>query len=386
MPRTAAKLPAPTAIPADASADGDVIARLRAACVRWYRHQRRDLPWRRNRDPYTIWVAEILLQQTRADVVAPRFERFVARFPDVATLAAAPVQDVLSEWAGLGYYARARNLHAAARLVMRDHGGCVPRQALLQLPGIGRYTAGAIRSIAWDDPEPILDGNVARVFARVFGVDGESAAVRQRQWELAAEWARGADPGDANQALMELGATVCTKPQPACTRCPLEDACFARRHGRELELPAARRRPPVRRLALTTVVVADGDRILLVRRSHGRLLRDWWELPALAVDAEACGVDAVDAVAARAGVTLEPARALACVRHAILQHAIEARVYAATVQERGSRPAARAGTVPAPASPPPPRPPPTHDRPTTHHPPPPRRSLALPDRVSRPAG
>jgi A/G-specific adenine glycosylase len=292
--------------------------------VRWYRRARRDLPWRRRRDAYAVWVSEIMLQQTRAEVVAPYYERFMARYPDVATLAAASPADVLQAWAGLGYYARARNLHAAARTVVAEHGGRLPRGELDALPGIGRYTAGAIRSIAWDEPAPILDGNVARVFARLFGVDGASALVRARHWDLAARWARGSHPGDANQALMELGATVCTKPRPACARCPVESVCVARAAGRELELPAPRRRAPAKRLALAALVVAHRGRILLVRRRDGQLLRDWWELPTLA----AVGAEAIaDAAAARLRMPLAAMRRIARVRHAILQHAIEATVW-----------------------------------------------------------
>jgi len=310
--------------------------------VRWYRKGHRDLPWRRHEhDPYATWVSEIMLQQTRAAVVAPRFERFLARFPTVEALAAVPPQAVIAEWAGLGYYARARNLHQAARIVVREHGGVVPRHALQELPGIGRYTAGAIRSIAWGDPEPILDGNVARVFARLFGVEDDSKSARDRLWELATAWAQGPDPGAANQALMELGATVCVKPQPACEPCPLEAHCFARRHRRERELPAPRRRAPVRRLAIAAfiVVAADTKRILLVRRRSGDLLRDFWDLPALAASA---GDDAAATAGERLALGLAPPRPLGRVRHAILAHAIDATIHATHAVAAG-RPHVRRG-------------------------------------------
>jgi len=193
---------------------------IRRALLDWYRANRRDLPWRRTRDPYAIWISETMLQQTRVETVIPYYERFLERFPDVAALADAESDDVLGAWAGLGYYSRARNLQAAARQIAERHGGRVPDdvEALRALPGIGRYTAGALASIAFDRPEPIVDGNVARVLARVKGIreDVKQPAVVKRLWEEAARLARGPAPGDLNQALMELGATVCVPGEPRC--------------------------------------------------------------------------------------------------------------------------------------------------------------------------
>src|SRR5690349_6148043 len=208
--------------------------------LEWYRAHRRDLPWRRTRDAYGIWVSEVMLQQTRVAVVVPYWERWMERFPGAAELAAAPLDDVLACWSGLGYYGRARNLHAGAREVVARYGGRVPGEAaeLRTLPGVGRYTAGAIASIAFGRREPLVDGNVARVLARVYAVeeDVKSTAGQKRLWQLAGELVPDEAPGDFNQALMELGATVCT-PAPRCEACPVAEACAARAAGRERELP-----------------------------------------------------------------------------------------------------------------------------------------------------
>jgi len=191
-----------------------------ADVIRWYRDNRRELPWRRTRDPYAVWVSEIMLQQTRVETVVPYWERWMGRFPTVQALAAAPLDDVLAAWAGLGYYSRARNLHAGAREVVTDWGGSVPGRvdALLEIPGIGRYTAGAIASIAFGQPAPLVDGNVARVLARLFAIDEDvkSAAGSARLWALAADLVPAGAAGDFNQGLMELGATVCTPARPRC--------------------------------------------------------------------------------------------------------------------------------------------------------------------------
>ena len=193
----------------------------RRALLAWYRAARRDLPWRRTRDPYAIWVSETMLQQTRVEAVIPYYERFLARFPDVGALAGADLDDVLSLWAGLGYYSRARNLKRAAEQVVTRIAGRLPddADALRELPGIGRYTAGAIASIAFDRPAPIVDGNVARVLARLLGIcasRSRSSAVKARLWEEAERLADGPAPGDLNQALMELGARVCIPRAPRC--------------------------------------------------------------------------------------------------------------------------------------------------------------------------
>jgi A/G-specific adenine glycosylase len=256
---------------------------LRAALLRWYRAHRRDLPWRRSRDPYAIWISESMLQQTRVETVIPYYERFLARFPDARTLADADLDDVLEEWTGLGYYSRARNLHRAAAQLVRDHDGRLPDDpdALRALPGVGRYTAGALASIAFDRPEPIVDGNVARVLARVRDIheDVRSAPVVKRLWQEAAELADGPSPGDLNQALMELGATVCTPRRPRCSECPLRRHCAARRVGDPETLPVKAPKPPPRPMLAVAGRVVKRGRLLAVQRPPRGLLGGMWELP-----------------------------------------------------------------------------------------------------------
>ncbi|MDR3213017.1 MAG: A/G-specific adenine glycosylase [Azoarcus sp.] len=235
-------------------------------------HGRHDLPWQLSRDPYRIWLSEIMLQQTQVATVIPYYARFLVRFPDVAALAAAPVEDVMALWSGLGYYARARNLHRAARAVMEEHGGRFPVTAavLAALPGVGRSTAAAIAAFANDERGPILDGNVKRVLCRAFGIEGfpGERVVEERLWTLAEVLLpkRATDIGPYIQAQMDLGATVCTRARPACERCPLVADCVAHAMGRVAELPASRpRKTPPRRAARLAVVIHDG-RVLLERR------------------------------------------------------------------------------------------------------------------------
>jgi A/G-specific adenine glycosylase len=251
--------------------------------LRWYRRNRRDLPWRRTRDPYAIWISEAMLQQTRVETVIPYYERFLTRFPDVGTLACADLDDVLGHWAGLGYYSRARNLHAAAREVMERFDGDLPDDAvaLRSLPGIGRYTAGAIASIAFDQPEPVLDGNVMRVLARLHGIrdDVRRPAGTARLWQEAAALCRGPRPGDLNQALMELGARVCTPRAPDCSSCPLSGACVARRSGDPEAIPKRSPRSRPRRVRAVAALLLRRGRTLMVRRPPGGLLGGLWELP-----------------------------------------------------------------------------------------------------------
>jgi A/G-specific adenine glycosylase len=254
--------------------------------VAHFRSVRRDLPWRRSRDPYAIWVSEIMLQQTRVAAVVPYYERWMARFPTVTALAEAPLDDVLAAWAGLGYYSRARNLHRGAREVVTRHGGALPASAaaLRALPGIGPYTAGAIASIAFAQPEPLVDGNVARVLARLYAIDIDikSSAASSTLWRLAAELVPGDAPGDFNQGLMELGATVCTPLGPTCLLCPLTALCRARAQGREHELPRmpARKRPhELPLIDATALWIERRGKLLLARRTPDGLYGGLWELP-----------------------------------------------------------------------------------------------------------
>jgi A/G-specific adenine glycosylase len=259
------------------------VKRVRNALLRWYDAERRDLPWRRTRDPYAIWISETMLQQTRVETVIPYYERFLKRFPNVDTLAAADMDDVLGAWAGLGYYSRARNLKAAAQALVDTHRGRLPEDAegLRRLPGIGRYTAGAVASIAFDQPEPVVDGNVARVLSRLLGIreDISRPAVLRRFWQEASELAAGPRPGDLNQALMELGARVCVSGEPHCEECPLASPCDAKRLGDAATLPIKRPKLPARRVEAAAAWVVRRGRVLAVRRPPEGLLGGLWELP-----------------------------------------------------------------------------------------------------------
>jgi A/G-specific adenine glycosylase len=257
---------------------------IRRALVEWFGAGHRDLLWRRTRDPYAVWVSEIMLQQTRVETVTPYFARWMRRFPTVAELAAAPLDDVLAHWAGLGYYARARNLHAAAREVATTYGGEFPSTAerLRALRGVGDYTAGAIASIAFGEAAPIVDGNVVRVLARVDALAGaaDDAALKKRVWQRAGELVRadgGDGAGDFNQAMMELGATVCTPRAPGCSRCPLAAPCRAR--DRAEEFPAPKTKKPPRAVDAVTVLAERDGKLLLVRRPPTGLWGGLWEPP-----------------------------------------------------------------------------------------------------------
>ncbi|MDE2489880.1 MAG: A/G-specific adenine glycosylase [Elusimicrobia bacterium] len=257
---------------------------MRARLLAWYRRARRDLPWRRRPTPYRVWVSEIMLQQTTVAAVAPRYEAFLRRFPDARALAAASEDEVLSAWAGLGYYSRARNLRRAALEIAARRGGRFPSdpEAVRALPGIGRYTAGAILSIAFGRAVPLVDGNVIRVFARLFALRGRAKdpALAAEVWRRAEALVDKDAPGDWNQALMELGATVCTPESPSCGACPVSRDCAAFKTGRPDAYPApdARRAPvPVK---WTCLWIENSGRVLLWKRSDKeRLLKNLWGLP-----------------------------------------------------------------------------------------------------------
>ena len=245
---------------------------------------RHDLPWQHPRTPYRVWLSEVMLQQTQVQVVIPYFERFVAALPDVATLAAAPLDDVLALWSGLGYYARARNLHAAAKQCVEAHGGDLPRDldALVALPGIGRSTAGAILAQAWGDRFPILDGNVKRVLARVHGIEGwpGTPAVEKQLWTLAARHLPQTRLADYVQAQMDFGATLCTRHDPACVLCPLQHECVALHEGRVAELPTPKPGKPLpERQAIMLWAEDRAGNVLLQRRPPTGIWASLWSLP-----------------------------------------------------------------------------------------------------------
>lgn len=332
------------AIPADSRTDEarprerSVPSLLRDGLLRWFRANARDLPWRRTTDPWAIWVSEVMLQQTRVETVLRHYPRFLARFPDVASLARASEDEVLGAWSGLGYYRRARLLHQGARLVVERHGARIPerREERLALPGVGRYTAGAIGSIAFGLPEPVLDGNVARVLARFHGVDAPlgSRAFDAQAWSWAEAWARGPAPGALNQALMELGATVCTPRSPACENCPLRSRCFAHRYGYAETLPVRGSRREPKAMHVVAVVAREPSGRVLFERADGEkglggnLFRGLWNVPVR----EGRGLREARALAGALGANLEEARR-ALVEHVLTHRKLFVRVFRASVAD-----------------------------------------------------
>ena len=294
------------------------IRRLRGPLLRWYRKHRRDLPWRESRDPYSIWVSEIMLQQTQVATVVPYHRRFLKRFPSVHELAAASEEAVLSVWSGLGYYRRARALHAASRLIVDRYDGRVPDETteLRTLPGIGRYTAGAIASIAYGREEPVLDGNVRRVLCRLRGLSGRNDT---ELWEIALTLVRGDSPGDLNQGLMELGARICTPRSPGCAHCPIRSGCTAAASGNPEAHPAPRPASPAEKVRVAVALTRRGGRILLERPGGNSPLRGTWDLPAVEIASTADPRARIESeLGRRHGLTIEAGRRTATASHGIL--------------------------------------------------------------------
>jgi A/G-specific adenine glycosylase len=252
--------------------------------LKWYRAHADALPWRENQDPYRVWFSEIMLQQTQVTTVIPYYERFLAAYPTVFDLAAAERDSVLKMWEGLGYYSRARNLHRAAKIVAEEYGGEFPNtaEALQELPGIGRYTAGAIASIAFDESAPVLDGNVIRVFARLFDISEDVSQTKTKNdlWNIAEVLVPAKNPGDYNQALMELGRTVCKPRNPLCEECPIRDYCRAYAENLQNERPVKKKRAPTPHYDVTAGLIRNGDgQLLIAKRLDDALLGGLWEFP-----------------------------------------------------------------------------------------------------------
>ncbi|QQR90937.1 MAG: A/G-specific adenine glycosylase [Myxococcales bacterium] len=288
MPQTSSKLSISQPL---ALTDSFEHRKIRRALLTWYQKNKRDLPWRTSSDPYAIWVSEIMLQQTQVSTVIPYYERFMKRFPSLKSLASADEDEVLKHWSGLGYYRRARFLHRGVREVQARYGGELPKDAKERqsISGIGRYTAGAIGSIAFDQPEAIVDGNVARVLSRLLGITAPLGSKESEQllWELASLLAKGRQPGDLNQALMELGATLCTPKQASCGLCPLKAKCFAYKHEQVAALPVARVRKAPREEHWVTVMAlasaksgAQEKRVWMVKQDGSRFA-GLWGLPSM---------------------------------------------------------------------------------------------------------
>jgi A/G-specific adenine glycosylase len=296
------------------------VAGIRRRLLQWYQKHKRDLPWRRTQDPYRIWISEIMLQQTRVAAVIPYYDRFLAVFPDVTTLASAKEQDLLAAWAGLGYYSRARNLQKAARRIMELEEFPRDYAALRDLPGVGDYTASAVASIAFGRPHAALDGNVLRVLSRIVLERGnvKSVIVRERLRAVAETLLDQDRPGEFNQALMELGATACVPKRPMCGVCPVRLHCQARQQGMENQLPLTAARPNASQRAKHLLVIEKAGKILLWQRPpNSRRLAGFWELP------ECEQIPGAKVQGATAGF-----------RHTIVNTTYLVQVYRATVQSR----------------------------------------------------
>src|SRR5262249_4212589 len=302
---------------------------LHRALGAWYRKHRRDLPWRRTRDPYAIWVSEAMLQQTRVAAVLPYYERFLRDFPDLRRLARAPEERVLARWAGLGYYRRARHLQAAARLALERHGGALPEdhEAFASLPGVRRDMMGAVHSIAFGRRLAVVDGNVIRVLSRVFAVrdDASGALRRERFWALATDLVPERNPGDFNQAMMELGALVCLPTAPRCHECPLMSRCRARRLARVEDFPRRNERPVLRRVRAAAALLESARGIYLERVASG-------PNQGMLDPPSATGERALRRRLVADGFRLGDWRSLGTLRHGILDKNFVVSVYGARVE------------------------------------------------------
>ena len=297
--------------------------RLALALLEWYTDHKRDLPWRQTDDPYHVWLSETMLQQTQVKVVVPYFKRFVAAFPTIEELDQADVEQVLALWSGLGYYSRARSLHSAAVHICTHHQGVFPRdlEPALSLKGVGRYTAGAVLSIAYGQPEPIVDGNIRRVLARFLGMREPLGPNPQQLWSLMQRVVRhpAVRPSVSrfNQALMELGALVCTPARPGCQTCPIAFGCRARKMGAQEEIPLPRKRRRVETVRFLAGVIQRNGCLLLNKNPNGPLVRGLWDLPLVEDGAEAPVPGVEETFWRRHGLKVEIAGELSCVRHQI---------------------------------------------------------------------
>jgi len=305
--------------------------------LQWYDREGRDLPWRKTRDPYHIWVSEIMLQQTGVETVIPYYENFLARFPDLFCLANAHLDEVIALWSGLGYYSRARNLHAAAIRVRDRFSGRLPSdfENLTSLPGIGRSSAGAILAIAFNRKIPILDGNVRRILVRLFAVeeDPRRPAIEKKLWQRAEALMSDQRPHDYTQAIMDLGATLCTPRNPTCDRCPVGSCCLARETGREKLLPLRRQGKPLPLRREVALVLLNEGRFLLRKRPYGGMLGGLWEFPRLEAEGSAGAGKIAERLLAELSTTGNP-QTLGNIRHAYSHFRLESEVFFAEVEGR----------------------------------------------------
>ena len=305
-----------------------------AELLKWYDRHLRDLPWRETSDPWAILISEVMLQQTRVEVVEEYFRRFLARFPTPESLARATDAELLDSWAGLGYYRRARNLRSAAQKIVLEHCGEFPKEhaQILSLPGVGPYTAGAVASIAFQQPHPVVDGNVARVFARLHLIDGDlrESSVSKQHWSLAQEYLDHDRPGDHNQALMELGALVCLPRRPRCLLCPLARFCRAKQAGLTERYPAPRTRRATVPVRLVAVLIRKGRQIALIRRAPGGLMEGLYDLPGIEVgEQEDARATLKRWLRDRFGIGIRGLELIGKIRHTVTHRRITADVFEA---------------------------------------------------------
>jgi A/G-specific adenine glycosylase len=309
--------------------------RFRRGLVAWYRRNARPLPWRKSADPYRIWISEIMLQQTTVAAVVPYFERFLARFPTLAALAKANEEEVLRLWEGLGYYSRARNIHKTAWLIVRELGGLFPDEVgrLAELPGIGRYTAGAIASFAFDRRAPIVEANTLRLYCRLLGYRGDprSAAGQQLLWSFAGQIVPRKEPGLFNQALMELGATLCTPENANCPRCPVRACCAAFANGWQEQIPIAAARPAVTEVNEVAVAIHRDGRYLMRKRPAGERWAGLWDFVRFASDenGRTSLAQIVRSIHQRTGLAVEIPERIGEIRHSVTRFRITLGCYAA---------------------------------------------------------
>jgi A/G-specific adenine glycosylase len=315
----------------------------------WYRDARRDLPWRINVDPYRILVSEMMLVQTTVTAVIPYFERFLHRFPNVGKLAAADESDVLKSWEGLGYYRRARQLHAAARMIADEYGGAIPADpaAVRALPGVGRYIAGAILSFAFDRPEPIVEANSQRVLARLLAIEGnlKATSTQKRIWKAAERLVPDPGAGTFNQALIELGALVCTPREPRCLVCPLSTLCAARGLGLQDDLPTLTPKPPPLAVTEACAIVVREGLVLIVQRGRGGLWEQFWEFPTIHLEGvDPAGrsflgpVDLSEGVKRLTGVSVEPGPPVKVLTYIVTNHRVKLSAHLAKVRAGSLKP------------------------------------------------
>ena len=317
--------------------DSDDYLSFRRKLVAWYTLHARDLPWRRTNDPYRIWISEIMLQQTTVTAVIPYFERFLRQFPTVSDLAAAPEMDVLRLWEGLGYYSRARNLHRAANVVMEKHAGIFPHDldSLQGLPGIGRYTAGAIASFAFDRHAPIVEANTLRLYSRLLGYEGDPRSKEGQRilWSFAESILPQKLPGRLNQALIELGATICSPRDPQCDVCPVQTCCRAFQTGKQGVIPLAKTKTVITPITEVSIAIQNGSKFLLRRRSADERWAGLWDFVRFEIEHDAKTIDheaLIESVRQLTGLSIELGDQILKFNHGVTRYRITLKCFHAT--------------------------------------------------------